>query len=65
MKALAPSDCQIVVFTPAKTKLQSKLQLCEKACLTLLGEFAEIGWESDLKESEFTEPLNKNQLPHV
>ena len=45
-----PIDCQIVLFTPARTKLEAKLQTCEKAGNVSLQAFSEVGWESDLKE---------------
>ena len=38
--ALPPTDRQIVLFTPARTKLEAKLQTCENAGIVLLQAFS-------------------------
>lgn len=60
MKVPSASNAQIVAYMPAQTKLEAKLQLCEKASIVLLQEFSLVGWENDLKEAEFSEPLKKS-----
>ena len=53
-----PHQCQIVSYSPAKSKMEAKFAILVPGIVTILEAFSEANW-TELKESSITAPLQK------